>query len=59
MKRILDQVEQATGNPGVVHLKLHDQQTIRSQQFFYALKGLARVNVIVDSNVGEMGSRSM
>ena len=47
------------GNPWRINLKLYDENPIRPQEPFGCLKGLERVHIIVDSDIGEVGGRGV
>ena len=50
----MHQLEEASGDPGILDLEFHDEKTIRLESLLRALQGLARIDVVVDTDVGKV-----
>src|ERR1700756_1183001 len=52
-------MEEPSGDPGIVDLKLHDKQAVGLEQLLRSQQGLASVDVVIDADIREMRSRGV
>src|SRR6266567_4238709 len=53
-KGIMHELKQAARDPGIVHLKFHDEEAVGLQQEASTAHRLARIDIVVDAYVGEV-----